>query len=152
ETPGSAAPLLGQLPLRSALWDADVQFFPEGGDLIADVAKKVAFKAVGSDGRGLSVKGHVVDQAGNEVATVTGAHLGMGVFTMVPQVGSNYTAKLTFENGENREYPLPSVVDQGINVTVLKSDTAQLQLAIVANDRYFNSNAGNAYYLIAQAN
>src|SRR5690606_2035868 len=55
-------------------------------------------------------------------------------------------------NGESREFPLPPVVDQGINVTVLKSDTAQLQLAIVANDRYFNANKDNAYYLIAQAN
>src|SRR5690606_35147475 len=36
--------------------------------------------------------------------------------------------------------------------TVVKSDTAQLQLAIVANERYFNGNKGNAYYLIAQAN
>lgn len=152
EAPGSAGPLLGQLPLRSALWDADVQFFPEGGDFIAGVAKKVAFKAVGSDGRGLPVKGSVVDRGGNEVATISGAHLGMGVFTMTPQAGDSYTAKVTFENGESREYSLPSVADQGINVTVLTSDTAQLQLAIVANDRYFNSNKGNAYYLIAQAN
>src|SRR5690606_31034834 len=33
-----------------------------------------------------------------------------------------------------------------------KSDTAQLQLAIVANERFFNGNKGSAYYLIAQAN
>ena len=76
----------------------------------------------------------------------------MGVFSFLPQAGSSYMAKLTFENGESREYPLPPVTDQGISVTVLRSDTAQLQLAIVANGRYFTSNKGEAYYLVAQAN
>ncbi|MFB2120281.1 carboxypeptidase regulatory-like domain-containing protein [Parapedobacter sp. 2B3] len=152
ETTGSAPPMLGRFPLRSAVWDADVQFFPEGGDFIAGVAKKVAFKAVGSDGRGLPVTGNIVDQGGAEVASIAGAHFGMGYFTMTPEPGKNYTAKLTFESGENREYPLPPVVDQGINVTVLKSDTAQLQLGIVANDQYYSANSGSAYYLVAQAN
>src|SRR5690606_12456655 len=35
EGQGSNAPMIGTFSLRSALWDADVQFFPEGGDLIA---------------------------------------------------------------------------------------------------------------------
>src|SRR5690606_10276795 len=105
-----------------------------------------------SDGRGLSVTGSIVDQNGNEVAAITGSHFGMGYFTMAPEAGNSYTAEVAFENGETREYPLPPVIDQGINVTVLKSDTAQLQLAIVANERFFNGNKGSAYYLIAQAN
>src|SRR5690606_36369314 len=62
ERDGSGEPMLGSFPLRSALWDADVQFFPEGRDFIAGIPKNVAFKAVGSDGRGLSVTGSIVDQ------------------------------------------------------------------------------------------
>ncbi|WP_353129177.1 carboxypeptidase-like regulatory domain-containing protein [Parapedobacter pyrenivorans] len=152
ESGGSASPMVGSFPLRSALWDADVQFFPEGGEFIAGLSKKVAFKAIGSDGHGLSVTGNVVDKEGVEVATIADTHKGMGYFTIVPQAGNTYTANLTFKNGESRSYPLPTVADQGISVTVLKSDTAQLQLAIVANDIYFNSNKDQAFYLIAQAN
>src|SRR5690606_20709394 len=48
--------LVGQYPLRNAIWEADVQFFPEGGDLISGISKKVAFKAVSSTGLGLKVK------------------------------------------------------------------------------------------------
>ncbi|SEK74658.1 carboxypeptidase-like regulatory domain-containing protein [Parapedobacter koreensis] len=152
ESGGSAAPMTGAFSLSVALWDADVQFFPEGGDFIAGLAKKVAFKALGSDGRGLSVKGNVVDQAGVEIASIADIHKGMGYFTMIPEAGNTYTANLTFENGETRSYPLPAVVDQGINVTVLKSDSAQLQLALMSNDRFFAANKGKAFYLIAQAN
>src|SRR5690606_19454549 len=47
ESGSGAPPLLATISLQSALWDADVQFFPEGGELIAGVAKKVAFKAIG---------------------------------------------------------------------------------------------------------
>ncbi len=150
---GSSAPaMIGMVPLRTALWDADVQFFPEGGDLIAGLSKKVAFKAIGSDGKGLPVKGNVVDQGGAEVATFADTHQGMGYFVFMPQAGQAYTANVSFENGETRSFPLPAVADQGINVTVLKSDTAQLQLAIVANDRFFSANKGKAFYLIAQTN
>lgn len=152
EGQGSNAPMIGTFSLRSALWDADVQFFPEGGDLIAGLAKKVAFKAIGSDGRGLAVKGTVVDRKNQEVASIADIHKGMGWFTFIPEAGNAYTANITFENGETRSYPLPAVVDQGINVTVLKTDTAQLQLAILANAAYFNAHKGDAFYLIAQSN
>lgn len=152
ESGSSAPPMLGTISLRSALWDADVQFFPEGGDLIAGLSKKVAFKAIGSDGRGLPVKGTVVDQKGKEVAALSEIHKGMGYVTFMPEAGNAYTADITFENGEDRSFPLPPVVEQGISVTVVKTDTAQLQLAIVANSRYFEANKGKAFYLIAQAN
>jgi hypothetical protein len=152
ESGSAAPPMLGTFSLQSALWDGDVQFFPEGGDLIAGLSKKVAFKAIGSDGRGLSVKGSVVNQKGTEVATLSDVHKGMGYVTFIPEIGDAYTANITFENGESRSFPLPPVVEQGISVTVVKSDTSELQLAIVANDRFFAANKGKAFYLIAQAN
>lgn len=148
----SSSPLIGTFPLEAALWDADVQFFPEGGELIAGLTKKVAFKAVGSDGLGLPVAGEVVDQDNNVVASFTDMHLGMGHFTFIPQPGNSYTANVTFENKETRTYPLPPVVDAGISVTYLKSDTAQIQLAIVANEAFHQAHPNEVFYLIAQSN
>ncbi len=152
ESGGSAPPMMGAFPLQAALWDADVQFFPEGGDLVAGLSKKVAFKAVGSDGLGLKVKGQVVNNRNEVVAEFSDSHLGMGHFTFIPEMGEGYTAQVSFENGEVRTYPLPEVMEQGISVTVQGVDTAQLRLAIVANTTFFEANKGKAYYLIAQSN
>ena len=152
ESGSSAPPLLATIPLQTALWDADVQFFPEGGELIAGLSKKVAFKAIGNDGRGVSVNGSIVDQKGTEVATLTDLHKGMGYVTFMPEAGNAYTANVTFKNGESKSFPLPPVREQGISVTVANSDTANLQLAIVANDAFYAANQGKAFYLIAQTN
>lgn len=149
---GPSSPFVGTFPLKSALWDADVQFFPEGGELIAGLTKKIAFKATGSDGLGLSVKGEVLDQQNTVVASFADTHLGMGHFTFVPQEGTSYTAQVTFENNETRTYTLPDVVDQGINLTFLRADTAQVQLAIVANAAYHAAHKNDVFYLIAQSN
>jgi len=147
-----SSPWIATVPLKNALWDADVQFFPEGGELIAGLTKKVAFKAVGSDGHGVSVAGQVVDQHNNVVASFEDTHLGMGYFMLVPQPGSSYKANVTFANKETRTYTLPPVVDAGISVIHVKTDTAQIQLAIVANDAFHQAHQNEVFYLIAQSN
>src|SRR5690606_22352189 len=79
-------------------------------------------------------------------------HKGMGHFLLTPNAGSRYTANLTFDNGETQSYPLPEVADQGISVTVQKSDTAQLQLVLRSNESFLEANRGKPFYLIAQTN
>ncbi|MGE8423352.1 MAG: carboxypeptidase regulatory-like domain-containing protein, partial [Sphingobacterium siyangense] len=85
-------PLSSSFLLKNALWDADVQFFPEGGDIIAGLAKKVAFKALGSDGKGLKVKGSILDSKGKSVAEFADFGTGMGYFSLLPLAGDNYQA------------------------------------------------------------
>src|SRR5690606_27838626 len=86
------------------------------------------------------------------VASFTDTHLGMGHFTFVPQEGNTYTAQVTFENNETRTFPLPGVVNQGISLTFLRADTAQVQLAIVANEAFHRMHKDGVFYLIAQSN
>lgn len=47
--------------LKNAIINKDFQFFPEGGNLVAGLANKVAFKGVKSDGLGINAKGTVSD-------------------------------------------------------------------------------------------
>jgi hypothetical protein len=45
----------------------DIQFFSEGGALVTGTRSKVAFKAVGADGKSIPLSGAVVDQNNKEV-------------------------------------------------------------------------------------
>lgn len=148
----STTPFVAEYPLQSAFWDADVQFFPEGGDLLAGVAKKVAFKAIGSDGRGLQVEGEILDEQGQSLTTFSSLHAGMGQFTMYPVAGVSYKARLTFENGRSKTVDLPPVKNSGISLIVHKQDEEQVQTAILANPNYLEQNRGNTYYLLAHSN
>lgn len=144
--------LVGQYPLRNALWEADVQFFPEGGDLISGISKKVAFKAVNSTGLGLKVKGKIIDSKKQEVASFEDLGLGMGSFNLVPISGETYKAVVTFDNGEQKTYDLPAVVDNKVNVVFAKQEGEFINLGIVTNDSHFQTVQNKPFYVFGQLN
>ncbi|OCX54154.1 hypothetical protein BEL04_07765 [Mucilaginibacter sp. PPCGB 2223] len=98
--------------------DIDLQFMPEGGQLVAPLPGIVGFKAIGQDGRGVEVKGEVFNKAGEAVATFQSLHKGMGEFNLVPQPGEVYTAKITLTNGDTKTVNLPAVRQSGIGLRV----------------------------------
>lgn len=152
ETEKGATPLVGEFSLKNALWDADVQFFPEGGSLIAGLAKNLAFKAVGIDGRSLRIEGKIVDKKNNTVAEFSDLGLGMGYIPFLPLSGEQYKAVVKFENGKEKTYPLPDVEDEAINLILHQQDESQLQVAVVTNDTYFEKIKNQPYYILAQLN
>lgn len=137
--------------LKNAVISKDVQFFAEGGNLIALAMNKVAFKAIKSDGLGIKSKGIVVDNTGKQVATFTDQHLGMGSFNFIPETGKTYTANVTFSDGDTQSYKLPAVKDEGINLTVDNSNADNLLIKIIANDAYFEKNKGQKLFIVAQS-
>lgn len=145
-------PVVGSFSLRNALWDADVQFFPEGGELLAGVNKKVAFKAVGIDGKGLKITGKVVDAKNTTVAEFEDFDLGMGYFSLLPTSGEKYKAIVTFDNGKEKSYQLPDVVEEGISLIVQNQDENNLQMALMVSDSYLESVQNQPYYIFAQLN
>jgi hypothetical protein len=111
-------PVVRDFPIKAALSQSDVQFFPESGALINDVTSRVAFKATGTDGLGLNIKGSITDQDNKEVATLSTYHAGMGTFMLRPQSGKNYTANITFADGKTKTIALPKAMDEGYVLSV----------------------------------
>ncbi|MCE7991991.1 MAG: hypothetical protein HEP71_08425 [Roseivirga sp.] len=72
----------------------DLQFFPEGGQLIAGVSQKVAFKAIGKNGLPVNVSGVFEDSNGNISINFESSHDGMGFFEFVPTTNTTYTVQL----------------------------------------------------------
>lgn len=98
--------------------DFDVQFFPEGGHLIPGPAQLVAFKAIGSNGLGVGVKGRLLSEEGEEIAELESEHLGMGRFNILAQQGKRYYAELTSEGGKTKRFELPPVAASGCSLRV----------------------------------
>lgn len=143
--------LIGDFPLRAAAWDVDIQFFPEGGELIALVPKKVAFKVLASNGRGLKSKGELLDGNGTVIQQFEDIHAGMGYFTLNPEANQRYQARFTFENGQTRTVDLPEVQSEGIAVSVIGHTEDNLQMAIVANDAFLEKYKNRTFNVIAQS-
>src|SRR5205823_6539441 len=75
-----------------------VEFFPEGGELIAGIPNRIYFRARDSQGQAVPVEGQVLDREG-KVQTMVKTHraaageqeTGLGVFTLTPRAGQSYS-------------------------------------------------------------
>ncbi len=99
--------------------DFDVQFFPEGGTLLAGTLQLVAFKAVGTDGLGAHVSGSVYSDDGEKIADISSSHLGMGTMSITAEKGRSYYATLTSGQTEKR-FDLPNCAESGCAVKLLQ--------------------------------
>jgi hypothetical protein len=70
----------------------DISFLPEGGNFVLNAINHIAFKAIDEKGKGIAVKGKVVDETGDEVVSFRSTYKGMGKFIMMPQEGKQYFA------------------------------------------------------------
>jgi hypothetical protein len=139
-----------QIPIKGTSSDIDVQFFPEGGDLIENNRGRVAFKAVGSDGLGKKVSGYVQDLEGNKVVNFASKHLGMGVFTLMPVSSTQLEAVVTFEDGSVKKIKLPAIKAEGINVSINSNYQDSILVKVNANAVFLEKNKGKTYTVVAQ--
>ncbi len=94
--------------------NTDLQFMPEGGSLVAGINfARVAFKAIGEDGKGVNISGKIIDSKQQEIASFSSLHNGMGNFTFLPKNGETYIAKVILPNGQTKTYPLPPIKNTG---------------------------------------
>lgn len=147
---GNIKPLTATFPLKTAILENDIQFFPEGGELIAGIPSKVAFKAITSNGLGTDAKVSVIDKTGKNIVEVSAQHVGMGLLQFTPEDGNEYKAKVTFKDGSLKTFGLPPVKSEGMNISV-SQDQDNIFLKINANDNYFKKNINKGFYIIAQS-
>ncbi|MDB5154907.1 MAG: hypothetical protein JWR54_3658, partial [Mucilaginibacter sp.] len=107
----------------------DLQFLPEGGNLVAGFPAHIGFKAIGEDGKGVDISGIITDHDQKQVVSFQSLHNGMGSFYMQMQSGENYIAKVTLPGGTTKEYPLPIVKSSGTVLQVksqVESDSREV--------------------------
>ncbi len=122
----------------------DLQFFPEGGQNIANVKSRIAFKAVNEFGKPADIEGLVTNELGEVVTTFKSYHQGMGAFNWTPQTNETYTAKITKPAGIQQIFTLPKTEKRGYSLSI-KEVTKD---AIIAE---INTTENEELHLIAQA-
>jgi TonB-dependent SusC/RagA subfamily outer membrane receptor len=95
----------------------DIQFMPEGGDLVSGLESLVGFKAVNQTGRGIAVEGLIVDDLGNTVTSFSSQAKGMGTFLLTPAKDRKYFA-LFPDRDRGRRVALPQVLPTGLVMRV----------------------------------
>ncbi len=110
--------------------EIDVAFLPEGGNFVLNAINHIAFKAVDETGKGIAVKGKVVDESGNEVVTFRTTFKGMGKFIMMPQEGKKYFALI--DNHPSFSYSFEPARADGISLSS-KTDGNYLLFTLTRN-------------------
>ena len=98
-----------------------LELFPEGGDMVAGVANKIAFKVTDAWGRPVKIKGVIQTSKGQKVDSLRILHDGMGYFFLFPQAGETYTAKWKDEKGTSYSTVLPAIKSAGLSLQVTLS-------------------------------
>jgi hypothetical protein len=131
-------------PASEASTTYNIQFFPEGGNLVAGLESKVAFKVWDNNGKGVSATGTILDN-GNTVTTFSTSHAGMGSFNFKPASNHTYKAVIQKEGGKTITKGLPSAYSTGM-VMHISNDADNVNVRIQSND-----SSSDAVYLIVHS-
>ncbi|WP_303312459.1 hypothetical protein [Hymenobacter sp. BT730] len=111
----------------------DIQFFPEGGNLVRNINSKVGFKIADRKGRSLDAEGSVLNEKGVVVARFRSLKFGLGSFSFTPELaGTNYTASVKLPNGRLLTRRLPAVAEQGMVLHLEEGAADELTIRVSA--------------------
>ncbi len=108
----------------------DVQFFPEGGNMVHNIQSKVAFKITDVHGNGVNSKGVVLNSRNDTIVRFASLRFGMGHFNFTPDAGEKYHAVLFTSDGASFSKPLPAINTSGIVMQLRELDQNRLSLSI----------------------
>ena len=110
----------------------DIQFFPEGGNLVNGITSTVGFKATDQYGKGVNFKGAIINKSNDTVARFEPYKFGMGHFSFTPDNHTTYKAVIKLGDKTLVE-DLPNISDNGYTINVKDGDNNQLQINVSTN-------------------
>lgn len=109
--------LISKKPLPKKTVVASLTLFPEGGNLVAGLPNKVAFKANDQYGNPVKISGKILEN-NKEVIDIKSVHDGMGYFFITPTAGHKYIVRWTNPSGKTHQTDLPETETKGLNMQV----------------------------------
>lgn len=115
------------------LSEIDLQFYPEGGDLVEGLTSQVAYKAVDKTGNPVDVQGVILNSKGEKITDFASLNKGIGAFNLKP-TNERYTAQITFPSHVKGTYKLPKAASQGYTLAIDKITDSDVELSIGSTD------------------
>lgn len=119
--------------------DFDIQFFPEGGELIAGCENQIAFKAIDQTGYSTEISGFIMADEKDTITRFESRHRGMGAFFLSPEKDKKYTATVTSSAGVSKTFSLPEISDKNAALSFVKNRSS-IHLKIRTSDDSLKSN------------
>jgi hypothetical protein len=132
---------------NTTLKNKGLQFYPEGGQMIADLENYIGFKASYDNGKPAMINGSIVEiDTRKSVDNFVTNKFGLGKIILVPEAGKQYMAVWKDDNGEVKQTILPFNNLQGITLhTEIAND--KVEYSIVKNK---DTDSLNAVHLLFQ--
>lgn len=126
-------------PAKKPVWPSpdsigyDLQFFPEGGNLVAGIPSTVAFKLVDKNGKGLEGKGAILNQKNDTLVHFQTTKMGMGKCAFKPVANEMYHALLSIDEKSFHSIPIPPAYATGMVIAVTEPDNSHFQISVATN-------------------
>jgi len=116
----------------------NIQFFPEGGNLVNNLESKIGFRIVDEDGRGVDLNGAIFNEAMDTVVRFQPLKFGIGSFHFIPKGQQRYKAQLYNDEGDVVvESTLPEIHEVGYTMG-LKPAVNTISILINTNSNEYN--------------
>jgi hypothetical protein len=131
--------------------NVDIQFLPEGGNLVAGLPALIGFKAIGEDGKGIDIRGQIIDSKGAVITGFASQHKGIGSFNFTAKLEETYMARISLPDGKIKTYPLPQGKTTGITIHISNLGDKDSLLLVTINASPDILKTDDRYMLIAQS-
>ncbi len=110
----------------------DIQFFPEGGNLVDGIPSVIGFKVVDENGKGINTEGDIIDQNKKTIAHFQSLAFGMGRFNITASASDQYKAYIKVGPNQLTVVDFPNVYRKGYVLNV-ESDSGSVTVTISSN-------------------
>ncbi|MCC6289758.1 MAG: hypothetical protein IT249_17920 [Chitinophagaceae bacterium] len=125
----------------------DINFFPEGGNLVQETENNIGFKIVDKNGIGINKCTGIITDGNDSIVLFVPQHAGIGTFLFTPLKEHVYTAHIIDALGkEILRKPIPAA-SEGLAMRLAVTSTGKITITIKSAPG--NQENGKALYLFA---
>ncbi len=111
----------------------NIQFFPEGGNMVESLPAKVAFRAIDHQGKGIDFQGKLVDENNNSLLSFKPLKFGIGSFAFIPESGKSYKVMIETPGSKTIVKDLPAV-KTGYVLQLENTDQDKVKVKVFTNE------------------